>query len=242
MKIGITGNTGFIGTHLTEYLQRKGLEIVPFEKEYFLYQDKLDNFVKKCDTIIHLAGQSKPHDKETIYIDNLNLTIKLYSTIKDMEFKGHLIFVSSIHEDEQNYYAKSKKKCRETFAHWAKNKGKFTGLVLPNVFGSGAKAENSFVAAFCRQFFEGKIPEVWEDVKIGLIYIDELMLIFHDVITIMEPIDYYEVRPTSNYKISEVLELLEEYNRKEYYNVYFKNDSFQVNLLKTWKKDLATWQ
>ena len=242
MKIGITGNTGFIGTHLTNYLQNKGFDIVPFEKEYFLYQDKLDSFVKKCDAIIHLAGQSKPHNKETVYIDNLSLSTKLYSTIQDMKFKGHLIFVSSIHESENNFYAKSKKKGREVLSLVKKTGAKFTGLILPNVFGSGANIEHSFVAAFCRQFFEGKSPNVWKDIKVGLIYIDELMLIFEDVIKIMEPIDYYEVRPTSGYKISEVLELLEGYNRGENYDVYIKNDSFQVNLLKTWKKDLATWQ
>ncbi|HDY90142.1 MAG TPA: NAD-dependent epimerase/dehydratase family protein, partial [bacterium] len=132
MKIGITGNTGFIGTHLTEYLQRKGLEIVPFKKEYFLYQDKMNDFVKKCDTIIHLAGRSKPHDRRTVFNDNLNLTSTLISLFINTNFTGHLIFVSSIHESEQNYYAKSKKKCRETFAHWtsgAKDKRKFTGLI-----------------------------------------------------------------------------------------------------------------
>ena len=36
--------------------------ILPFEKEYFLYQERLNDFVKSCDVIIHLAGQSKPHN------------------------------------------------------------------------------------------------------------------------------------------------------------------------------------
>jgi len=243
MKIGITGNTGFIGTHLTEYLKTKtDIEIVPFEKVFFLYQEKMDNFVKQCDTIIHLAGLSKPHDKESVYIDNMNLTLKLYSTIKDMEFKGHLIFVSSIHESGGGYYGKSKKGSRETLSLIKKIGAKFTGLILPNVFGAGARAENSFITTWCRQLFKGEDPKIFKDVKIKLISINQLMYIFYDVIKIMQPIDYYEVRHTSEFLLSEILELLRDYKRGINYNVYNKNDDFQTNLLETWKRDLATWQ
>ncbi len=243
MKIGITGNTGFIGTHLTEFLKTKtDIEIVPFEKVFFLYQEKMDGFVKSCDVIIHLAGRSKPHNKESVYIDNMNLTVKLYSTIQDMKFRGHLIFVSSIHESEDNYYAKSKKGSRETLS-LVKNKGaKFTGLILPNVFGPGARVENSFITVWCEQLHKGLEPKIFKDVKIKLISINDLMYIFHDTIKIMQPIDYYEVRHTSEFLLSEILELLKEYKQGFKYNVYNKNDQFQTDLYETWKKDLATWQ
>ena len=243
MKIGITGNTGFIGTHLTEYLKtKKDIEIVPFEKVFFLYQEKMDGFVKSCDIIIHLAGRSKPHDRESVYIDNMNLTVKLYSTIQDMNFRGHLIFVSSIHESEDNYYAKSKKGSRETLSLVKKVGAKFTGLVLPNVFGAGARIENSFITAWCRQLSEDKEPKIFKDVKIKLISISDLLYIFYDVIKVMQPIDRYEVRHTSEFLLSEILELLKEYKQGFKYNVYNKNDQFQIDLHETWKKDLATWQ
>jgi len=182
MKIGITGNTGFIGTYLTDYL-KKDFEIVPFEKEYFLYRDKLNEFVNRCDVIIHLAGESKPHDKDTVFNDNMNISYQLLGSLVSMEFKGHLIFVSSIHESEDNYYARSKLKSRERFIIWKENIGyKFTGLILPNVFGAGAREENSFITSFCKQLYEGWIPKIYKDVEIGLIYIDELVKVFSDVI------------------------------------------------------------
>ena len=239
MKIGITGNTGFIGTHLTDYLQKKGFEIVPFEKEYFLYQDKMDDFVKQSDVIIHLAGRSKPHDKETVYIDNIMLSLKLYSTIKDVKFKGHLIFVSSIHENKDNYYAKSKSKSREMLgAFGGKKEYKFTGLILPNVFGAGAKGYNSFITAFCKQLYAGWMPKIFKDVEIGLIYIDELVMEIFDVITKPRYSDYLQIHTTSEAKISYILSTLKMFNDGE----RMIKGKFEINLNTTWEENLTNWQ
>lgn len=238
MKIGITGNTGFIGTHLTDYLLKKGLDIIYFEKEFFLYQGKLDNFVESCDTIIHLAGQSKPHDKETVYIDNLNLSVKLYSTIKDVKFKGHLIFASSIHESGDNYYAKSKKESREMLSLIKKNGGIFTGLILPNVFGAGAKIEHSFITKFCWQLFKGEEPEIFKDVEIDLIYIDELVKEIHNIIINKVYSDYFQIPATSCKKIYYILNILKMFNSG---GDWIAGD-FELNLNTTWKRNLAIWQ
>ena len=235
MKIGITGNTGFIGTHLTDYLKTKtDIEIVPFEKEFFLYQEKLHEFIKQSDVIIHLAGRSKPHNKDTVYNDNMLLTRLLLNGLGWCNFKGHLIFTSSIHENETSYYAMSKKEGRELLSHRAK----FTGLILPNVFGPGAKGENSFITAFCKQLYTGWEPKIFKDVEVGLIYIDELIRVFYDVITIMEPTPRNEVLPTSNHKISYILTLLKLFNSGNDY----MTGSFARNLNTTWKRNLAAWQ
>ena len=242
MKIGITGNTGFIGTHLTDYLKRT-FEIVPFEKDYFLYQDKLNNFVKQSDVIIHLAGRSKPHDSPTIYHDNMNLSHILLDSIKEVGFKGHLIFVSSVHEMNRTHYGNSKYTSRFLFskmspsASWSKGKNyKFTGLILPNVFGPGAKVENSFITNWICQLYYGETPEIFKDVEIELIYIEELVKIFPDVIKLMEPTDYYLVKPTSKNKLSYILNTLILFNEG---NDWMAED-FELNLNKTWKRDLAT--
>ncbi len=46
MKIGITGQSGFIGTHLYNYLGlQEVMERIPFEDSYFENANDLEDFV-----------------------------------------------------------------------------------------------------------------------------------------------------------------------------------------------------
>jgi len=59
MKTGITGQNGFIGTHLynTLGLFPQEFERVEFQKDFFEDEKKLDEFVGQCDVIVHLAAK-----------------------------------------------------------------------------------------------------------------------------------------------------------------------------------------
>ena len=69
IKIGITGQAGFVGTHLfhTLGLEPERYERVVFKDAYFADAQSLQNFVKKCDVIVHLAAMNRPDDPEVIY-------------------------------------------------------------------------------------------------------------------------------------------------------------------------------
>ena len=58
IKIGITGQSGFIGTHLynTLSLYKEEFELVPFRDEFFNDDQQLKQFVASCDAIVHLAA------------------------------------------------------------------------------------------------------------------------------------------------------------------------------------------
>ena len=48
IKVGITGQPGFMGTHLFNYLGLKeNVTRIPFEDRFFEDQDHLDDFVQK---------------------------------------------------------------------------------------------------------------------------------------------------------------------------------------------------
>ena len=51
IKVGITGQSGFVGTHLynTLGLYPGEFERVPFEDDYFVDVERLKTFVKSCD-------------------------------------------------------------------------------------------------------------------------------------------------------------------------------------------------
>ena len=58
MKIGITGQNGFLGYHLSQTIKYKfkEYEIVPFERRFLENNKLLNSFVSYCDVIVHLAG------------------------------------------------------------------------------------------------------------------------------------------------------------------------------------------
>ena len=155
LNIGITGQSGFIGTHLFNKLMlyQNRFSIIPFRDEYFESTLGLERFVSECDVIIHLAALNRHADAEVLYKTNLKLIQSLISALETTKSKPHVIFSSSIQEEVDNKYGASKKAGRQLLSEWARQQNaNFSGLLLPNVFGPfGAPFYNSVVASFCFQ-------------------------------------------------------------------------------------------
>ena len=58
MRVGITGQNGFIGYHLTQTIkyQYSDYTLAFFQKSFFQEENTLAEFVSSCDVIVHLAG------------------------------------------------------------------------------------------------------------------------------------------------------------------------------------------
>jgi UDP-2-acetamido-2,6-beta-L-arabino-hexul-4-ose reductase len=178
IKVGITGQAGFVGTHLFNTLSfREGFERVPFEDGFFQNESSLDQFVSQCDVVVHLAAMNRHNDPEVLYQTNIGLVKKLISAFDRTNSRPHVLFSSSTQEERDNLYGKSKKEGRELFEGWAKEKGgKFTGIIIPNVYGPfGHPYYNSVVATFCHQLTHGETPEVNGDGEIKLVFVTELV-------------------------------------------------------------------
>ena len=178
MKIGITGQSGFIGTHLYNYIGlQENVERIPFMDEYFEDIEKLLDFVKSCDVIVHLAAMNRHSNQQVIYDTNINL-VKTLTTACDLAgVKPHILFSSSTQEEKDNLYGKSKLEGRKLLEEWAeRNSAQFTGLIIPNVFGPfGNPYYNSFIATYCYQLTHGEQPKIDVDGKVSLIYVGELV-------------------------------------------------------------------
>ena len=179
IKVGITGQTGFVGTHLYNTL---GLypyiyERIPFEDAFFQNDEILEEFVKNCDVIVHLAAMNRHNDPEVIYQTNLGLVKQLIAVCEKTNSTPHIIFSSSTQEERDNLYGKSKKEGRQLFEQWAeRNQARFTGLVIPNVFGPfGNPYYNSVITTFCHQLTHNETPKIEIDGEIKLIYVGELV-------------------------------------------------------------------
>jgi len=139
IKIGITGQSGFIGTHLNNYLnlKKKDVFLIPFQDSFFADPAKLETFVKQCDTIVHLAALNRHNDAQTIYDTNIGLISKLIESLGKTGSKPHILFSSSTQEERDNVFGKSKRDGRQLLTRWSEKSGAlFTGMVIPNIFGT----------------------------------------------------------------------------------------------------------
>ena len=222
LSIGITGQSGFIGTHLYNSLALypKAFTRVPFEDEYFNDENLLETFVKQCDVIIHLAALNRHPDPQVIYETNVRLVEQIISACDNTGSTPHIVFSSSTQEMNDNPYGESKKTGRELFKKWAKiNNTKFSGLIIPNVYGPYGKPYfNSVVATFCHQLTHNETPQINIDAEVHLIYIQELIALIIDyILDKRNIICNIKVPHTSIIIVSKLLEKL-----TKYYNEYYK--------------------
>lgn len=179
ISVGITGQSGFIGTHLynTLGLNPDKFTRIPFEDSFFSNEQKLKEFVSQCDVIVHLAAMNRHNDPQVIYETNIRLVKQLIAACTETSSTPYILFSSSTQEERDNLYGKSKKEGRKLFEQWAlSNNAKFTGLVIPNVFGPfGHPYYNSFIATFCHQLTHGEEPKIETDGQVKLIYVGELV-------------------------------------------------------------------
>lgn len=247
IKVGITGQAGFIGNHLyTSLSVDDSIELIPFERQFFEEIDALKGFVSKCNVIVHLAAMNRHEDQQVIYNTNIDLVSKLVNACLLTSSTPHIIFSSSIQELKDNLYGKSKKEGKAILEKWAiKSGGKMTSLTIPNVFGPFGKPNyNSFIATFCHKLTHGETPEVHVDSEVNLIYINELISIFIGVIKdTLNTTKFntscfeYLVQHTSAKKVTEILNLLVSFKDNYLENGIFPSleDPFEKALFNTYR-------
>lgn len=247
LKIGITGQSGFMGTHLFNFLSLKKEEVVlvPFNDEYFQDKVQLEAFVSQCDAVVHLAAMNRHGDPQVIYDTNIRLVKQLIDACEATNATPHILFSSSTQEERDNLYGKSKKDGRELLEAWARKCGAmFTGFIIPNVFGPfGNPYYNSVIATFCHQLTHGEQPKIDVDGQLKLIYVGELVETFYKKIKdkskkineIEGNVEVYPIPHTSEKKVSEILSLLQGYKDNYFGKGIFPNlnDRFELNLFNT---------
>lgn len=240
MKIGITGQAGFVGTHLynTLGLQPEKYERIPFQDTYFEHPESLRSFVRECDVIVHLAAMNRHENPQVIYDTNMRLTRDLIAAMEAEHVTPHVLFSSSTQEERENPYGRSKRDGRKLLEDWAMRNGAcFTGLVVPNVFGEFSRPNyNTFIATFAHKLVCGEEPVVLTDSEVNLIHVSSLcrfiMAQFENkgVCKVEVPCDFTK-------KVTEILALFEHYK-----TLYFEQgiipalkDRNEVNLFNTFR-------
>ena len=239
IRTGITGQAGFIASHLANYFRiQDDIELIPFIRDYFENTSDLENFVDKCDVIIHLAAMSRNPDGKLLYENNITLDKKLIAALEKTNSRAHVIFASTTHEMREGDYYASKRDGQKLFKEWC---GKFTAMVMPNTFGPYGKPYfNSVISTFCCKVARGEQAEIIIDAPVELIYIHNLCHEFHKVIKGEVKQNSYTPPATATRKVSEILDLLLNF-RKLYVEqgiIPEFNDNFEINLFTTFQSYL----
>lgn len=237
-KIGITGQQGFIGTHLysTLGLNPKKYKLIEFERSFFNDNKKLDDFVSNCEVIIHLAAMNRHIDANVIYKTNLQLVTKLVASLNRTKSNAHILFSSSSQEEKNNPYGKSKKEGKEIFEKWVTNSdGKFTSLIIPNVFGPNGKPfYNSVVATFCHQITNNETPKIINDAELDMISVERLVYEIRNNINTSNKKSVIEIKSQFKVKVSKLLRILNGFNQNMPINDNNLNE-LEKSLYKTFK-------
>jgi len=210
VKILITGSNGFIAKNLIEHLKRD--EVI----KLYLYSKKdsidiLKAYVKEVDFIFHLAGVNRPENIDEFYKGNSDLT----KTIIDILIKNNkntpILLSSSIQSDLDNEYGKSKKEAEKLLLNYAKETNANIYIYkLPNVFGKWSKPNyNSVISTWCYNLANDLDIQVNDrNVKLNLVYIDDVIKSFLDKIDSKNNEQYFEIDTIYNKTLGEIEDLL----------------------------------
>lgn len=230
-RVGITGETGFIGRHLRELIDcSEQWERVPFEKEFFSEPSALAGFLKKCDAVVHLAGLSRHADGGFLYRTNLELTRALAEAAKTLNSPPVIFFGSTTHIAKTMPYHASKRDSQKLL----EESGVPTvTLLMPNTYGPGGRPfHNSVVSTFCHLAAEGNTPEKIEDAELKLIYVGDLC---QRILSLMETetqTKMVEIPHTEEIRLPEIWKKLCEWREHPSPSIH---SEFERNLLLTFR-------
>jgi UDP-2-acetamido-2,6-beta-L-arabino-hexul-4-ose reductase len=246
LKIGITGQAGFVGTHLYNELglEPSKYERIQFEDNFFSDLELLCAFAKQCDVIIHLAAVNRHSDPDELYRINIELVNLLINVLDKENVKPHIIFSSSTQESLDNPYGRSKMEGRRLFERWAgEHNASFTGMIIPNVFGPfGLPNYNSFIATFCYKLTHDEEPKIITDSEVALIYIASLCKYILSDIDETENSDCpiikeKDIQPDFTKKVSEILALFNIF-KEQYFErgiIPVLSSTNEINLFNTFR-------
>lgn len=179
MKIVVTGARGLIGWHAAARLHAdncaarfKGQdaphEIVLLNHAEFAADDSLHAAVAGADSVLHFAGVNRADTDAEVEAANPAIARRLVAACQQANAVPHIVYANSTHAASDTPYGRSKRIAGEVLAALG---GRYTNLVLPHIFGEGARPRyNNVTATFIEAVISGQRPDINPDGKVALLH------------------------------------------------------------------------
>lgn len=182
MKIVVTGAAGLLGWHASARLharncadrfrgEKGSIELVRLSRTEFSDPELLRTAITRADAVLHFAGVNRGTDDE-VAEGNLRIAEALASTCLEIGSHPHIVYANSIHAGGDTVYGRSKHRAGQILAECTT---RYTDLILPHVFGEGARGDyNNVTATFINRVIAGVRPEVTSGGQVQLIHAGEV--------------------------------------------------------------------
>ena len=178
MKIVVTGAGGLLGWHAAVQLHahncaarfRKEPEpftVIPLDRARFSDRIRLMEGLAEADAVLHFAGVNRAPADE-IERSNSVIAKMLVEGCQDVGVMPHVVYANSTHAGSDTPYGRSKFRAGEILKAFTP---RFTDLVLPHIFGEGARPYyNNVTATFIDQVVRGETPSLNPDGAVQLLH------------------------------------------------------------------------
>lgn len=181
MKIAITGAAGLIGWHAVARLHARNcaarfrgapepFELAPLDHAALDDPARRAEALRGADAVLHFAGVNRAADAE---VERANPAIAeaLVAACRALGTTPHIVYANSTHAGTDTPYGRSKARAAEILVGLG---GRFTDLVLPHIFGEGARPRyNNVTATFIEAVIAGQRPEVNPEGRVALLHAGE---------------------------------------------------------------------
>ena len=178
LKIVITGATGFLGWHVVARIYaancsarfRKKPEpynLVTLDRAAFIDDGRLSDALTNAAAVLHFAGVNRGTDQE-VADGNPAIAQRLATACLRAGVTPHVVYANSTHARTDTPYGHSKRRAGEVLAGIG---GSYTDLILPHIFGEGARPRyNNVTATFIEAVIKGENPQIDPNGRVHLLY------------------------------------------------------------------------
>ena len=245
MRIVVTGAAGLIGWHAAARLHARNraarfrgeaepFDLVRLDHAGFGDERTLRAAVTGADAVLHFAGVNRASDDE---VERANPAIAqaLLQACRDVGAAPHVVYANSTHAASDTPYGRGKRRAGDVLSAGA---GRYTNLVLPHIFGEGARPDyNTVTATFLDRVIKGETPSVNPDGRVDLLHAGEAAQAAIDAV--LEGFRG-DLQPTSRPTgVPELLETLQRFHASYQANIYPDlSDPFDLALFNSYRAAL----
>ncbi|MGX0904623.1 UDP-2-acetamido-2,6-beta-L-arabino-hexul-4-ose reductase [Roseovarius sp. MBR-79] len=177
-RIAITGAAGLLGWHAHARLHAVNCaarfrgdeapyDIVALDRAAFNDAERLRAALSGAVAVLHFAGVNRAPDDE-VETGNPRIATQLADGCRAAGVSPHIVYANSTHATSDTPYGRGKRRAAEILSAAVPE---FTDMVLPHIFGEGARPfYNNVTATLIHQILAGDTPSVNPDGQVRLLH------------------------------------------------------------------------